>query len=870
MTGQFVDGNVSNIAYETSSGRKGRTDLQGAFSYVEGDTVKFMIGKLAIGEGKAGPLVTPMTLVAGSTLTSDAGVVKILQLLQTLDTDGNPGNGIQLAEDLHTRLQLLADSTELKKVTDLTTEVINKAYGTTKPALVTPDAAIKHFSDTLAAIEAGKIVASISAVSNIAIGGGLKSCSSFNGSGKSANCGADWAEIIRLDPAFAGLGFDNVLFDSAVTIPTFTYSITADRLAAFNALPEALVSVPRKASLTSIINARIADAVKPKNGLQFAAFDEGRALYADGTAFWSNGDNGDWKMMVSTFCGSFPSVTATSPLSSAPCNLSDAAVTTVANATFVRPDDRPKLVLVLRELQNKFGTNGSFYYNTTSVSSVVKPNFRTEFRLVKLADDGGPVVNGITNGLTPTEVAALRNAFVDALVPNRNNRKVQARSVAYLTDRASLDMYSVFIKAATAAAGGKKPTIGFVTASTENAFNDRDINFYALKSAGANVVYIPLEGGLRKAIDAGDCANTATYYTRNANTQASGSYFHMDQVFPDLAELQRTSCLNNAATLNTTLQGLDGIFFTGGDQARHLESFVTRDAAGAYTQISPQLEVLRARFAAGKLVVSGTSAGDAAQSGGIWKGISVPMVSGGDSWQALAKGYIAGTGPTIDGAGTTGVSYATGGLGFFKYGTLDSHFSNRSREGRLLRLIRESGLDYGFGVDENTSLVVGRPEADGSTKMTVVGEAGVYIVDVRGSTSTGSSTGNFTITGAKTHYITEGDYIVIDSAGNMTVTLSSTKPVLATKADAATVVQTRAQESGLLNYLKMLQNMGLTGAAKAFGTTEGTSGMSAPLYSMLHERGAGTVFKGVTGGRVSYTNVVVTVNPCPANVCTAP
>ena len=141
------------------------------------------------------------------------------------------------------------------------------------------------------------------------------------------------------------------------------------------------------------------------------------------------------------------------------------------------------------------------------------------------------------------------------------------------------------------------------------------------------MVYLPIEGGLRKAIDANDCANTRYYYDTFANTNALGDIHHMDQVFPDLARQQQDFCANSGATLNATLGTLHGIYFSGGDQARHLESFITKDVAGAYTVISEQARILQTRFAAGTLVVAGTSAGNHIQGGGLWKGKPVPMMA---------------------------------------------------------------------------------------------------------------------------------------------------------------------------------------------------------------------------------------------------
>ncbi|WP_284616758.1 cyanophycinase [Aquabacterium humicola] len=714
---------------------------------------------------------------------------------------------------------------------------------------------------------AKQIMADMPGIANVVIGGGLKNCSSFNGATNGANCAKDWADILAQDPAFAGLTMSKVVFDPTYTLPTFTYTINAKRIATLNALPSHLMSAATKAVLTGKLNARLADAGKPAPvALSFADFDGGKPLYADGLAFWSNGNHADWLFVVGSMCGG---VNGDAVPNGTLCTLSDANIDAVAAGSFVVAADREKVTLVLRYMQQQLGPV-SLVYRRSLAGAELSPNFRAYFRTVKLAADGTPPTVGITGGLTTTEVAALRHTFVDRkLAATAASRKVETRSVMFNTDPSSVDLYNAFVGAATKVAGGQRPTIGIVTASAENPFFDRDINYYALKSAGANVVWLPVDGGLRRAIDAADCFNAPIYYTSYANTAAAGSHYHMDQAFPDLADQQQVFCANGAARFNTTLQQLHGIWFSGGDQARHLESFVTRDAGGAYSKVSAQLQVLRNRFNAGQLVVAGASAGDAVQAGGQWKGKTVPMIAGGDSWQALANGFVDGSGPTIEGTGSNGIRYPGGGLGFFSYGALDSHFSIRAREGRLVRLVKESGLDYGFGVDENTGLVVGRTGADGRTTMTVLGAGGVLVIDARGSIASGAINGNYQVQGIRLHYLSAGDRLDIDANGSLSVALSIVAPAVPVVPGAAVVRVKRVQESGTGNFVSMARTMALSGAATAYGTTEGTGGQSAPYYGFTLRRGSGTEFR-VRDDRLSYTNVLLDVAPCPGNVCTAP
>ena len=864
LVGQLVDGAVANVSYSTSSGLSGKTDANGNYSWRAGDTIRFSIGKIVLGESLARALLTPIDLVGGATTLDNPNVVKILQVLQTLDDDLDPGNGIRITDAVVARLAALGSEINIRDITDLVASVITPAFAGaagTAPVLKTADAARLHFATTLGFLEASSQISQMGGVSNFVIGGGNRNCSSFNGDSKSANCSADWATILAQDPAFAGLSKANISFDSTYAIPEFRFSITQANIDKFVASPAGLFDATRKAALVTALNARLA-AVAVKTNLAFSDFDGSKPLFADGSVLWNTAlSNNDFDKLLITMCGS------ASPANGADCNLSDASISAVQGATFESSANRDQSVAVLRALQTKYGS-GLIKYRRDAGGATVTPNFRAEFQALKVAADGSQVQAGLTLDLKAAEKAILRSAFVDA--NPQINRKVEARTTKFLSDKSSFDIHTQFVAAAKAANGGKTPTIGVVTASAENAFADRDINVFMLKSAGANVVYLPMEGGFRKALDANDCASTRFYYDSYANTNASGNSYNMDQAFPDLAQQQTDFCANGAATLNSTLQGLNAIYFSGGDQSRHLESFVSKDANSNYTVTSPQLAILKARFDKGELVVAGTSAGNHVQNGGTWKGKPVPMIGGGDSYASLKSGFVKGNGP-LPASDLSAVSYANGGLGFFKYGVLDSHFTRRTREGRLVRHTAESGMDYGFGVDENTSLVVGKPDAAGSTPFSVIGAGGVFIIDVRGATASGAATGNFSISGVKTHFLTAGDSARIDAAGNLTVTLASTKPLLPLVSTQPTVKQTRVQDYGSSNFLTLARNTGLKGAMTGFGTTEdSTDGVqNSPLYSAVLTRSATTSFRGISNGNVSYTNVMLNIAPCAA-ACTAP
>jgi cyanophycinase len=186
------------------------------------------------------------------------------------------------------------------------------------------------------------------------------------------------------------------------------------------------------------------------------------------------------------------------------------------------------------------------------------------------------------------------------------------------------------------------------------------------------------------------------------------------------------------------IRGLTGFFFGGGDQSRLLKTMLRHEGGD-----TPELAAIRRAMANGALV-GGTSAGTAVQ-------VSGPMITGGESYDALRRAPVDELSPRRGGR----LSYhAGGGLGLFKWGALDTHFNERGRSGRLIRLADATRQKLAFGVDEDTALVVRDPLGH-DPRMTVVGKGGVSIFDLTNARS--GRDPSFWIKNVRTAYLTEGD-----------------------------------------------------------------------------------------------------------------
>lgn len=107
QVGVLTDAQVQGVQYTTSSGLTGLTDADGRYSYNPGDTVTFRIGGVTLGQVPATGIVTPIQLAGGSTQK----LTNLLILLQSLDADGNPANGLTIPAAATTALTAAIDLT---------------------------------------------------------------------------------------------------------------------------------------------------------------------------------------------------------------------------------------------------------------------------------------------------------------------------------------------------------------------------------------------------------------------------------------------------------------------------------------------------------------------------------------------------------------------------------------------------------------------------------------------------------------------------------------------------------------------------------------------------------------------------------------
>ncbi len=149
VTGIFVDSYVIGINYATAT-QSGKTKANGEFSYVAGETITYSIGSIQLPAVRANATITPLD-IANTTDSNNQVVSNILVLLQSLDEDGNPANGISIpaaAAAKATNAINFDVSPSVFAANPAVTELVANSGSVTK-TLVTVDAATAHFDNTL-------------------------------------------------------------------------------------------------------------------------------------------------------------------------------------------------------------------------------------------------------------------------------------------------------------------------------------------------------------------------------------------------------------------------------------------------------------------------------------------------------------------------------------------------------------------------------------------------------------------------------------------------------------------------------------------------------------------------------------------------
>ena len=171
LTGIFVDSAVQGLEYQYGN-KIGKTDENGRFYYHDKKSIVFSLGGVEIGRtAEPKELMTPIDLVDDETsFVTHQTVTNICRLLQSLDVDGDPENGISITKEIRdiiqstgkTTFNFNSDPDAFKLAINPLFDELNNAGiftgGQIPRALVDPISAQNHLFSTLAQENATPVV----------------------------------------------------------------------------------------------------------------------------------------------------------------------------------------------------------------------------------------------------------------------------------------------------------------------------------------------------------------------------------------------------------------------------------------------------------------------------------------------------------------------------------------------------------------------------------------------------------------------------------------------------------------------------------------------------------------------------------------
>ena len=284
---------------------------------------------------------------------------------------------------------------------------------------------------------------------------------------------------------------------------------------------------------------------------------------------------------------------------------------------------------------------------------------------------------------------------------------------------------------------------------------------------------------------------------------------------------------------------MTAIFLGGGDPWRLAEALMVSE--DGERRDSLVMAAVRELWEAGGLV-AGTSAGIMAMT-------SSQVITGGDSWESLVWGASEDTSMDSDVSGN--LTYdALGGLSILQDILIDAHFSQGARQGRLVRLAADLGMERGIGLDEDTGLAC---TGDG-LECEVIGSFGVWSLDMASaedSCSDNPGPGLWSCGGVKTGYLTSGD----------TINLESWEMKMSENKDDLDVVNERAESSDDIfrKVVGEFERIAISILESETVFTVGRTLEDIPVqYFILFAKSPGTsAVRNGTTGQVSYKNLVL-------------
>ena len=357
-----------------------------------------------------------------------------------------------------------------------------------------------------------------------------------------------------------------------------------------------------------------------------------------------------------------------------------------------------------------------------SNGAVDAAGFRHQFRRQSVDIDGHQVTGeALYAQMSDPAWHMLRDHFQ---LPPRSPDGRTLREEVRLHDsvnRDSVEIFERFVDIARARNEGEKPLVLVSTASSRDPYDALAFYLQVFEQAGARVKWLPLDAAVRTARDLEDCGNLTRH-----QAEVLGSY-RREHIDPQSHARQQAYCQDAKAGVKL-VEKASGLFLNGGDQWLTFQALIDDNGDDA-----PEMTAIRNRIAAGKLILGGTSAGSAVQS-------AEAMVTNGSVPTSLLRGAVRHSPPphpACDRDGTcpeglraNDLTWHEHGLATFPRGIVDTHFSERQRQFRLVRLLADTGISFGIGIDETTAALITLGSDDEGHAIETIGSGSTWIVDI--------------------------------------------------------------------------------------------------------------------------------------------
>jgi len=285
-------------------------------------------------------------------------------------------------------------------------------------------------------------------------------------------------------------------------------------------------------------------------------------------------------------------------------------------------------------------------------------------------------------------------------------------NLAATKDDVEVDLLRQIVSQAATVSSDETPHVVVVTAAQRDSLDLVNYYLQAFAGAGADVSWLPLDAAVLAARADDNCAELDDY-----RASEMGAY-RRAEVHGELAAKQQAFCEDGDAI--TMLENADAVYFADGNPDLLRALVVT-----PMNEPNALAMAIAERVAENELVVAAAGMATNVLT-------AKAVVTGGSSRAALSEGVFASRVPGLgchkenacprDLSEHSTTYHPMGGMGLFRWGTLDTRMGEQGNHGRLLRVQATNRVPFAVGIDAQTGMLVDLR----SGNFQIIGERGTF------------------------------------------------------------------------------------------------------------------------------------------------